>query len=546
MSYPAFVLASLAIVIATFGAVVTVRSRGGAIAAAFAGATALLLVHGLGFFRFYADDSFITFRYARHLADGLGPNWNSTGHVEGYTNFSWMLIMASFSKVGADLVVVSQVLGAVAMLATLYVVYLLWKRWSDEEPESGIEIPVVLAAALSGITLTGAVPFWGFSGMETPLFTLLLTLGAYRFVIEGRSEAALPVSAAVFAAAAMTRPEGLIAVAVTGAFVLARAVDTERNAIDLRRPLVWGATFALLYVPYFAWRYAYYDYLLPNTFYAKVEPNRDLFDRGIDYVWAYGMRFLLPALLVGGALLLTRPALRRDAAYVLALVGVMLAAVIFEGGEDFPHGRLVAPVLPLIYITGVAGLAMALRQLAIPPRQRALIATLALTLAALALLRGSHDLLGPIARERDALEERKTLARWLDGNTPEDYTIAAYAVGAIGYYADRDVLDMLGLNDTTIAHTDVPGLGTGFGGHEKYNIDYVLDEVRPEIIVINDGEPQAFTEEELRERAKVPSPVPARDRLFADERLWERYDVVSIQIDGVWYNLLQRSDTIAR
>jgi len=74
----------------------------------------------------------------------------------------------------------------------------------------------------------------------------------------------------------------------------------------------------------------------------------------------------------------------------------------------------------------------------------------------------------------------------------------------------------------------------------------VLDEVRPEIIVINDGEPQAFTEEELRERAKVPSPVPARDRLFADERLWERYDVVSIQIDGVWYNLLQRSDTIAR
>jgi len=43
----------------------------------------------------------------------------------------------------------------------------------------------------------------------------------------------------------------------------------------------------------------------------------------------------------------------------------------------------------------------------------------------------------------------------------------------------------------------------------------------------------------------VPSPVPARDRLFADERLWERYDVVSIQIDGVWYNLLQRADTIA-
>jgi hypothetical protein len=38
--------------------------------------------------------------------------------------------------------------------------------------------------------------------------------------------------------------------------------------------------------------------------------------------------------------------------------------------------------------------------------------------------------------------------------------------------------------------------------------------------------------------------VPARDLLFRDERVWERYDVVSVQLDGRWYNFLQRADTI--
>ena len=545
MPYPAFVFASLAIAALTGATVAAARSRATAIVASFAGATALLLIAGLGFFRFFADDAFITFRYAHNLADGAGPNWNSDGRVEGYTNFLWMLIMTPFSKLGADLVVASQVLGMLAMLATLYAVFLLWQRWSDDEPASGIGSPAVLATTLAGIALTGAVPFWGFAGMETALFTALITFGAYRHVVEQRRDAAAPWSAFVFAAAALTRPEGLIAAFVTGAFVLAGALDPERRPLALRRAIVWCAAFAAIFVPYFVWRYAYYDYLLPNTFYAKVEPTRALFDRGLDYVWTYGTRYLLPAMFVGAAFLLTKPSLRRDAAYVMALCGALLAGVVLEGGESFPHGRLVAPVLPLMYAAGVAGLAAMLKHLPLTGRQPALIATFALSLAALSLLRGSHDLLGPIVRERDALHEREALGRWLHDNTPEDYTIAAFAVGAIGYESERDVLDMLGLNDTTIAHTDVPGLGTGFGGHEKYNIDYVLDTVRPEIIVLNDGEPRAFSEEELRERANVPSPVPARDRLFGDPRLWERYDVRSLELDGVWFNFLQRADTVS-
>ena len=43
---------------------------------------------------FLGDDSFISFRYAKHLTEGQGLVWNPGERVEGYTNFLWVLLMA--------------------------------------------------------------------------------------------------------------------------------------------------------------------------------------------------------------------------------------------------------------------------------------------------------------------------------------------------------------------------------------------------------------------------------------------------------------------
>ena len=39
------------------------------------------------------DDAFISFRYAKNLANGSGLVFNSGERVEGYTNFLWTLIL---------------------------------------------------------------------------------------------------------------------------------------------------------------------------------------------------------------------------------------------------------------------------------------------------------------------------------------------------------------------------------------------------------------------------------------------------------------------
>ena len=130
------------------------------------------------------------------------------------------------------------------------------------------------------------------------------------------------------------------------------------------------ALFAVIFVPYFVWRYDYYDWFFPNTYYAKVGDGFDQLDRGVKYILA----FLQES---GGWLLLLLPlaiaesAVRRTAAaYVLALTGVWFAYTAYVGGDSLLRYRFLAPVLPLYYsVMAVTAVAVATRLRSALPRQ---------------------------------------------------------------------------------------------------------------------------------------------------------------------------------
>lgn len=545
MAFPLFVLLTSAIAGGTAVATALLaRHRDRAALAAAVGSFALLLYHGLGFFNLFVDDAYITLRYSRHLADGTGPVWNPGQHVEGYTSFSWMAILAGMAKIGFDLVIAAQLLAIIAFGATFFVLYRLWRLWSNDEPASGIGHPLVFATPLLALAVTDGVSFWGLSGMETPLFMALLTASAYLYLTERRS-GGFPYSALALTAAAMTRPEGVIAAAVTSAFVAVDALRSPDRARALGRAALWAALFAVPYGIYFGWRWSYYGYLLPNTFYAKVGPSSAIYERGLTYIIVNTLNYQLLAMYAGITLLLMRPRLRWDAGYLFALTAALLFANIPEGGDGFGYGRFIMPILPLIYFAGIAGLATLLPPLSLRAAQRTFVVTVVLASGGLLLLHSSNNPF--LSNERAAHEARHTLGAWMNEHTPPDFTIAAFAVGSVGFYAhDRDVLDLLGLNDEVIAHTNVRSFGTGIPGHEKYNIDYVLRDVRPEIIIYADADLSPITAQQLRVQENAhPGPVEARKALFDDPRLWDQYDVRSLHLNGTWFNFLQRKDTIA-
>ncbi len=64
---------------------------------------------------------------------------------------------------------------------------------------------------------------------------------------------------------------------------------------------------------------------------------------------------------------------------------------------------------------------------------------------------------------------------------PPDTVIAVNAAGSVPYFSGFEAIDMLGLNDTHIAHRKMPDMGRGKAGHEKGDGAYVLA-AKPDVI----------------------------------------------------------------
>ncbi|HEX7602922.1 MAG TPA: hypothetical protein VF316_15000, partial [Polyangiaceae bacterium] len=88
---------------------------------------ALLLVHAR-LFDFICDDAYITFRYARNLAEHGVPLYNLDERVEGYTNFLWMILAAALFRAGATVPAPVGILGAVSAVLLQWGVWRVWVR----------------------------------------------------------------------------------------------------------------------------------------------------------------------------------------------------------------------------------------------------------------------------------------------------------------------------------------------------------------------------------------------------------------------------------
>ena len=185
------------------------------------------------------DDAFITFRYARHLAEGFGLGaWNHAGErVEGYSSLLWTLLLAAVARLGGDVRIASKVFGAAA---ALIVITLLFHR-RDDRP-----------AVLTGVFLPLYLPFmfYAASGMEAVAFTSLVTL-----VLIGPAQWQ-PIVAPLLVA---MRPEGAL---VAGVDVLALAWRRERWRWIAATAIAAGVTMIAIAVH----RWVTYGALAPNTF----------------------------------------------------------------------------------------------------------------------------------------------------------------------------------------------------------------------------------------------------------------------------------------
>jgi hypothetical protein len=450
------------------------------------------------YLRNVVDDAATSLQYAKNFALGRGLVFNAGERVEGYTNFLWVVIEAPLYLVSrvtggsfVSLVIHANILIAGAVVAVAGSVV---RRLTDSAL-----LPLILALGLC--VLDNSFTCWAAFALENHLLALTF-LGAIWFAAVPHPRRYLRVGLCL-AAAHMTRPDaGLFAAVLLANELIEAACVAFGSRRDrpaafgiAREAVLAGAVWLGVFGVYFAWRYNYYGYPFPNTYYLKLGGAIDAWARGGEYVQSFFAERAYFPLGAALALLGIRDRTLRGIFFYLLLHTTYVAYV---GGDFFSGHRFFVAQWPLFAIACGAGVFRLLRVAELPRIEAALLRVglsaefLAgsLAFAVLAILvvtwtRGRE--FGPLALEirpwRENLRKNKELALWFKANAPPDASIATCLIGHTGLFSERRIIDLCGVIDPVIAHKQVHNFGHGKAGHEKQATTEYLLGLRPTYII---------------------------------------------------------------
>jgi hypothetical protein len=452
-------------------------------------AAAVLLVPHALMFDFVNDDAYISFRYARNLAEHGQLVFNLGERVEGFTNFLWTVLLAGGIALDLSPVLTSRFLGIAFGVGTLAVAVRLSLRLDREKPSRWH-----LVAPL-GLAATGAFACWCTGGLETQMFTFLSFL-AFERVMREVDEARGWQSGIWFALAAMTRPEGILFFGIAGLYRIFTKVARDWQLLPRRHEVAWVAAFLVVFVPYFAWRWSYYGWPFPNTFYVKASGGPETWKLGLYYLRRfaedYGAFFFLPLAILGWPM---RGDRRRRSLFLLTtLLWIIFALYTISVGGDFMGlYRFILPVIPL----GAVALQEGLRTLSIrlaPLTGRPVLALAGLVIAGSYLAgsaKVSHGAATIIGADNGVIDtpgylkkyalDRIPVGIWMGHHARPDDLMTVGGAGVIPYYSRVPSYDVFGLVEETIAH-DPKMTVSDRPGHEKWGSDAYMLSRKPTVI----------------------------------------------------------------
>jgi hypothetical protein len=341
-------------------------------------------------------------------------------------------------------------------------------------PAQNARVPWVALACLLEWHLAWAA----LSGMEITLYCWLALL-----LLEQTAARAGPLRLGLLGGLlAWVRPEGLIlaALALPLAALTRQAPHRSGTAGKTLRArlLALVAGFAIALAPYLILNLTLSGQPFPSTLYAKQAEYRILLNQPIGQrLWVVVRRPLVGAqvLLLPGFVWQAYAALRQGLRALHAVqdpahadrcppqVPFLLAPLLplawwaalhllyaLRLPVDYQHGRYLIPTLPILLTYGVTGTRYWLCRATRGTHRRALFTRVwtQATIGSLYALAIAFLVLGgrQYAGNRRIIQlEMVDVAHWLRAHTPPHALVAAHDIGAIGYWAQRPLLDLAGL-----------------------------------------------------------------------------------------------------
>lgn len=410
---------------------------------------------------FPLDDAWIHQTYARNLIRSGRWEYVAGQTSAGSTAPLWTLLLAVGYASGLPPVAWAVMWGAILLVwaswSTMALWQSLWPQWADKAWVAG-----------AFVATTWSLVWSAGSGMETILF---ISLALQSMVIYSRQYQSGHWRPALLGFLAglliLTRPEGLGLLLL---FTLGLIIGAGSLGSGVRHAALFLLAAGLGLVPYFAFNYLSGGHLWPNTFYAKQAEYAALWQEvlpvrfvrllifslgGPEYGWrgiSGAHLLLLPGLVVAGWRALKSDFSRRTLLHSLPLLWALghILSYAWRLPVTYHHGRYLWPSLPVWILYGLAGWqtisAAVLARIGHDERFRFL--WLGTTRISVGVLLAVFLLLGLQVFQLDLAfinGEMVDVAHWLQENTESDSLIAAHDIGAIGFFAQRPLLDLAGL-----------------------------------------------------------------------------------------------------
>jgi hypothetical protein len=454
------------------------------------------------------DDANIFLVYARNLREGHGFVYNVGGErVEGVSSLLWVALisMAYFISANPEPIVLVANIGL--LLATTFLAADFLAHLSEDSGEK-VLMPAVYVALICASP--EYITWMTLPLMETGLWSLLLVSATLILLrIGGPSDSRnARLFSLVLVLLLLTRPEGMLWVSLFIIAWFARvwiASGARSAARIVSGPLaVCVATIAGLT----GFRLSYFKYPLPNTYYAKVSPS--LKYNVSTSLYSYLLKFTESRFLVELAILTvtlilavgvirlirTRfrlPPGRGTDAFLsrFMLSGICLAGLIIPlmyGGDHFASYRQYQPIYPLLLLAVLSVSLPLLRWLCVQVSSQTFAGILFIAVPVIAFsftdsANWRNVDLYPVSIKLEfdvAAKGRQagTSLKELFGEYSRLPSVGVITAGGVKYTYPGEVIDLLGLNNTRLAHS--PGSREGLKNHAAFNNDLFF-ELSPEI-----------------------------------------------------------------
>lgn len=456
-----------------------------------------LVAHCILLARYTVDDAFISYRYARNLNDGHGLVFNPGERVEGYTNFLWTILHALGLRWGVDPELFSKAIGIAAATGALAMIAALGRAWGHGR------VPLAALGCILWAS-AGAVAITAVNGLETQLFTALITLGVLLYALAEESPRRLMGAVAALSVSTLVRPDGWLVLGVT----LAHYYVSYRRRASIR-PLLFAA---LIACPHLLWRFSYYGSLVPNTLGAKTGGGLSQTARGIEYLKNFVNEYGKPAFYLIAALPFLRWPLNHARSHGLAVLLVFCAYVAAAGGDWIPHYRFLVPIMPLMAVALQDGVLSIRSSLPRPGRLWLILSATVWGFLGIIMF--------DIANQTRYLRlhtdmwadgyyhAHQRVGAWLRDNARPEETVALMDIGIIGYVSKMRVVDITGLTDPHVAAS--PG-----GWLKKsYPPDYLFDKAPEYFVLVSAAD---------YPKEGFGTSFPIDRAVFEDERFLQRY-----------------------